>query len=213
MPWVEVERQALAATLQSADPDAPTLCEGWSTRHLLAHLVQREQNPFAEIADKLGRRTPGREKHMTTLDDGARSLEGYSALLSRFINGPPPWSPMSWAGESLSFLEYVIHHEDIRRGGTTPTVPRVLPDDETQSIWKRLPTLFRWGYRRAPVGVTVAVPGGPSQTVKQASVGVVLTGEPVELALYVSGRQRAAHVEVSGTPAAIARFETWVSTS
>ena len=39
--WVNGERQALADTLRVSDPDGPTLDEGWTVRHLLAHLVQR----------------------------------------------------------------------------------------------------------------------------------------------------------------------------
>jgi len=36
------ERAALVETLLGAGPDAPTLCEGWRTRDLAAHLVIRE---------------------------------------------------------------------------------------------------------------------------------------------------------------------------
>ena len=40
----------------------------------------------------------------------------------------------------------------------------------------------------------------------------MLTGEPVELLLYVSGRREAARVEVSGNPDAVAQFDRWVAT-
>jgi hypothetical protein len=42
---------------------------------------------------------------------------GYEALVTKFQKGAPRWSPMSWADESLNFIEYVIHIEDVRRGG------------------------------------------------------------------------------------------------
>ncbi len=41
------DRAALAAELEAAGPDAPTLCEGWTTRHLAAHVVLRESRPDA----------------------------------------------------------------------------------------------------------------------------------------------------------------------
>jgi uncharacterized protein (TIGR03085 family) len=45
--YANEERKALADALQAAGPDAPTLCEGWQTRDLAAHLVLRERRPDA----------------------------------------------------------------------------------------------------------------------------------------------------------------------
>ena len=39
------ERLLLADLLETAGPDAPTLCEGWRTRDLAAHVVVRERRP------------------------------------------------------------------------------------------------------------------------------------------------------------------------
>ena len=41
------ERLALCALLDQTGPQAPTLCEGWTTRDLAAHLVLREHRPDA----------------------------------------------------------------------------------------------------------------------------------------------------------------------
>ncbi|WP_309055235.1 maleylpyruvate isomerase N-terminal domain-containing protein, partial [Streptomyces sp.] len=41
------ERLLLADLLEAAGPDAPTLCEGWLTRDLAAHVVVRERRPDA----------------------------------------------------------------------------------------------------------------------------------------------------------------------
>ena len=79
------------------------------------------------------------------------------------------------------------------------------------SIWKRLRSITRFVYRRAPVGVTLATPGGDVQEVHKGMPSVVLTGEPVELLLYVSGRREAARVEISGAPDAVAEFDRWVA--
>lgn len=37
------ERRALVATFREVGPQAPTLCEGWNTTDLAAHLVVRER--------------------------------------------------------------------------------------------------------------------------------------------------------------------------
>lgn len=41
--YAREERAALAALLEDSGPDGPTLCEGWLTRDLAAHLVLRER--------------------------------------------------------------------------------------------------------------------------------------------------------------------------
>jgi len=41
------ERLGLCALLDKTGPDAPTLCEGWTTGDLAAHLVLRERRPDA----------------------------------------------------------------------------------------------------------------------------------------------------------------------
>jgi uncharacterized protein (TIGR03085 family) len=211
MGYVTEEKQALVATLRDADPDADTLCTDWTTRRLLAHLVQREQNQVHQISDVIAKKPPGEEPRLTGLVEGATTPTGYQDLISRFETGPARWTPMSWAAEQLNLFEYVIHHEDIRRGGTEPVEPRVLPDGQEAALWKQLRTLGRFIYRKAPVGVVLATPAGLSQVVKKGG-GVTLTGDPVELALYGSGRRDAAHVEVTGTQGAIALFTEWVHT-
>ncbi len=42
MSIAQQERAALVETILAAGPEAPTLCEGWTTRDLAAHLVIRE---------------------------------------------------------------------------------------------------------------------------------------------------------------------------
>lgn len=211
MPWAEKERTALITTLRSANPDGPTLCEGWNVRRLLAHLVQREQDLRGTLGDQVARDKPGQEHNLTKLTDAARSPEGYTALVDRFAEGAPPWSPMSWASEQINLVEYVVHHEDVRRAGVNPAEPRALPDSQNQSVWGQLSIFARLAFARSPVGVTLAQPGGRSKTVKKGDTTVTLTGAPVELALYANGRRDVARVEVTGSPEAVAQFTTWIA--
>ncbi len=213
MPWVQKERTALVATLRAADPDGETLCVGWNVRRLLAHLIVRERRPLAGVADLVSREPPGQEKRLSTLTDTARSADGYQALVDQFAEGPPRWSPMSWAGESLNLVEYVIHHEDIRRAGGEPAEPRVLPEAERQAVWKRLGLFARQSFSRSPVGVRLARPGAESQQVKKGPTPVTISADPVDLALYLSGRRGAALVEISGPDEAVQKFQDWVRTT
>lgn len=213
MGWASTEKKALVDTLRRADADASTLCTGWSTRRLLAHLVQREQDAVGSIGDAISRPKPGQEKNLGRLADGASTPEGYAALVDRFVAGPPRWSPMSWASEQVNLVEYVVHHEDVRRGGVVAAEPRTLPPAQLKAVWKQLSLMGRLTFRRSPVPVVLAVPGGASAAVKKGDDPVVITGEPVELALYVTGRRAAAHVQVSGPPAAVASFQSWVAST
>ena len=43
------ERQELCDLLLEVGPEAPTLCAGWTTRDLAAHLVVRESRPVAAV--------------------------------------------------------------------------------------------------------------------------------------------------------------------
>lgn len=211
--WAGTEKRALVATLRTVDPDGPTLDEGWTVRHLLAHLVLREQDQLGVIKDLAARRPPGQEPELGRLVDGARTPEGYAALVDRFLAGPSRWSPLRWAGDRANLLEYVVHHEDVRRGSLGDVAPRELSDGQLKALWGQLPFIGRLKFRAAPVGVTLEWPDHQVQVVKRTEPGVVLRGQPVELALYLTGRRQAAEVGVSGDPAAVTRFEQWVATS
>lgn len=211
MGWVAQEKAALVETFRTTDPDAPTLDDGWDVRRLLAHLVQRESGAIASLTDVIARKPPGQEPGLSKLTDRARSPQGYARLIDRFVAGPPRWSPMSWAAEKINFVEYVIHHEDIRRGGPAPVEPRELPEDEQDAVWQQL-GLFALGLKRSPVGVRLATPTGQTRAAKGGD-GVTLTGEPVELALWITGRRGPARVAVTGSPEAVGAFQSWSNAS
>lgn len=212
MGWASTEKDALVETLRQTAPTAPTLCTGWDARRLLAHLVQREQDLPGGVVDAVARAKPGAEPRLSRLVEQAESPQGYADLVDRFVAGPPRWSPLSWAAEQLNLVEYVIHHEDVRRAGTG-AAPRDIPLSQARQIWRQLPVLARLRLRRSPVPVTLALPGGEQKVVRQGEGGVVLSGEPVELALYLSGRRPVAEVQVTGSPDSVASFESWLATT
>ena len=211
--WSDTEKQSLAETFRSVDPDGPTLDEGWTVRHVLGHLVQREQSQGDIIKDLVARRPPGEEPALSRLVDGARTPQGYAALVTRFLAGPPRWSPLRLAGDRANLLEYVVHHEDVRRGRLDDVAPRELPGAQLDALWAQLPFVGRLKFRAAPVGVTLEWPDHQVQVVKRAEPGVVLRGQPAELALYLTGRRAAAQVGVLGYPEDVNRFGDWVAST
>ena len=89
MTWVEGERASFAVDFRAADPDAPTLCAGWSVRHLLAHLVQRDHALLRNVWDQVFTRVPGQERFMGRLVEDAGTSQGYAALVETFAAGRP----------------------------------------------------------------------------------------------------------------------------
>src|SRR4029077_13758842 len=85
MSIVQRERAALVEILRAVGPDAPTLCEGWTTRDLTAHLVVRERRPDALPGLLLGRvppHTPRVHHKLTTWTRG-------EDLVHLSASGPP----------------------------------------------------------------------------------------------------------------------------
>lgn len=213
MAWTTTERAALVATLRDTDPDKDTLCEGWTTRHLLAHLVQREHAPLRSAIDMITTKKPGQERFMSQLVERAWSSAGYQALVTRFADGPPSWSLIGRMGDAANLVEYVVHHEDVRRAGPRPAEPRPLPAEEVAAIWKRFRTLTKHAYRRSPVGVVLATLRSPSGVAHRGTETVTVTGEPVELVLHALGRDSVAQVEVTGPAEAVDGFTVWAAGS
>ena len=213
MSWVSDERQALAATLRDADPQAATLCAGWDVRRLLAHLIVREHQPITAIADALAHKPAGAEPRLSKLVASASTPPAYQALVTRFAAGPARWSPRRWVDQQFNLLEYIIHHEDIRRAGPDAAPPRRIPAEEQDTLWKSLRLIARLSLRRSPVPVTLAAATGAVHMAKRGDTAVKLTGDPVELALYLSGRRDHAHVQLTGPDDSVNRFVNWTAAS
>jgi len=191
------ERAALCDTLASADPDAPTLCEGWVTTDLAAHLLVRERNPLALPGIVAG----GPFAAITRRLMGRAARRGYSAVIDRLRAGPPPWNqvgPMS----TVNLVEDFVHHEDVRRAaGAGPRPPDPARDD---ALWRGLRAAARLQGRRVRgAGLEVATPDARRRTVRRGEPRATLTGPPGELVLYLNGRTSVAEVELDGPPEAV----------
>lgn len=199
--YARAERQALAALLEQLGPDAPTLCEGWSARHLAAHLVLRDRRPdaalgivFKPLADHTGKVL-------------AQLAAGDFAQLVAQLREPPVWSPVSnpVLDEQVNIHEMFVHHEDLRRA-QPGWQPRELDRGEREALWRRLKMTSRLALRRFPA--TVVVDAGEFGAVTGGRGGPRLTvaGDPGELAIFLSGRQAYARVTVEGDAAIAERL-------
>lgn len=195
------ERAALCDTFERLGPDAPTLCEGWTTADLAAHLIVRERDPRSGpgilFGGVFGRYT---EKLMAR-----QKAKGYAPLLARLRSGPPAYMVATMAGVNVN--ENWIHHEDARRANGEE--PRPADPDIDAVLTKVMARMGRLQTRALrPYGVALAFPDGAQLTLRDASPGVVLRGPVGECVLYLSGRRTAARVELEGDADAVARLRS-----
>jgi uncharacterized protein (TIGR03085 family) len=213
MPWHPVERSALAQALREAGPDAPTLCTGWRSRHLAAHVVLRESAPLVAVGATFPPLHAHAERRIEQLADRSAHWAGYAALVERVARGPARGSAMSWMGEASNLLEFFVHTEDVRRGAG-PVPPRPLAPEHADAMWRRVSRAAPFLYRKAGVGIVLVVPGGPRRAVRRprGDAGtVIIRGEVGELTLHAFGREDAAHVDVLGDPADVEQLQRAVA--
>lgn len=199
--YARTERAALADLLDEVGPDAPTLCEGWTTRDLTAHLVIREARPDAALG-VLGGPLAGWTKKV---QDGT-AQEDFPALVDRVRTGPPTLSFFNVPGvdAQANLIEYVVHHEDVRRGGED-WEPRDIPADLADQLWSRAQRMARMFCRRVPVGLVLRRTDGSGGEIvaKSGPDPVVVSGTAMELTLFLYGR-KAIRVDWSGPESSVA---------
>ncbi|MEV7771945.1 TIGR03085 family metal-binding protein [Kitasatospora sp. NPDC086791] len=195
------ERHRLTELLAAAGPDAPTLCAGWTTRDLAAHLVLREHRPDAAA----GIRIPALAARTRRVQDGY-AARPYEELLRLFRSGPPLYSPFALPGadEAANTVEYFVHAEDVLRAAGD-VKPQPLPPGRAEALWRRLPMIARFeAGRRSPVRLVLTHPDGRSLTIGPAGAPTVhLTGDPGELILFTYGRGAHTTLLTDGAPEAL----------
>jgi uncharacterized protein (TIGR03085 family) len=126
--------------------------------------------------------------------------KGYDTLVGMLRTGPP-WMHRTGPLATANVNENFIHHEDVRRASGER--PRTLDTDMSDIIWK----MVGFGVRKKRlhgVAFTLRTPDGREKVITKEGEPVVTTGEPGELALFMSGRKEAAAVTHDGPPDAVA---------
>ncbi len=199
------ERQALCDLLLEVGPDQPTLCAGWTTRDLAAHLVARDRKPQALPGLAVSRLHGITER----VEQAARDAHSYEDLVALIRAGVPLWHParIPAVDELINHAEYFIHHEDVRRA-QPDWKPRDLDAAARDKLWRPLRLIGKQGFRRSPVGVVAERTDGEGRLVLRSGTGrqVVLAGAAPELLLYAFNRREQAVVDVRGDQAAVADF-------
>lgn len=197
------ERRELCDLMDQVGPDAPTLCEGWTTRDLAAHLVVRESRPDAAGGIVL----PPLARYMARVQSSI-ARRPWLELVDRVRHGPPWWSPYSLPGlgDKLNTMEFFVHHEDVRRAAKG-WEPRPAAPPRARMLWGHLRRVARVLYRNSPVGVVLRTPDGSERTARRGERSVTVVGSPEELTLHAFGRDQAI-VEIEGDQVDVAGFRS-----
>ena len=168
MTYSRDERVALCQLLDELGPEAPTLCEGWNTYDLAAHLVAREHRPDSGA----GLLIPSLAFWTERVRKGEKR-KPYARLVDEVRAGPPVWSAFALPVMEplLNTAEYFVHHEDVRRA-RPGWEPRDLRRDLEEWLWRRLRGESRRFFRRVPVGVSLRRPDGVTAPAKSGSPSV-----------------------------------------
>ncbi|MGH9088833.1 MAG: TIGR03085 family metal-binding protein [Acidimicrobiales bacterium] len=194
--FAQQERRALCDLFSEVGPDAPTLCEGWRTADLAAHLVVRERRPDAAG----GILFPPLAGYLDRVQRSVRDGRPWRDLVARVQAGPPV--PLRWVDEPFNTAELFVHHEDVRRAAAG-WEPRTLPPGLERALWSRVRFLARPAGRKAGVGLVVEAPGFGQVSARHGPPSATLSGPPGELVLYLFGRKDVARVGLTGDPSAI----------
>ncbi len=196
-------RHELCDLLNTVGPDAPTLCEGWTTRDLAAHLIVRESRPdaaagilvkaAASYGDRIRRRVADRP---------------WAELVDDVRSGPPRLSPMRLRSldDLTNTIEFFVHLEDVRRAQSGGVAVDVDP-----SIEAALVRLLRRGARllarRSPVGLILSFSGYDDVIAKKGQPSVTISGSPGDIVLFLYGRSTVSRVDFDGPTDAVEQLK------
>ena len=182
------ERKNLCDIFVELGPDAPTLCEGWTTADLAAHLVVRERRPDSGPGLVWPRLADYTDKVRTTV----RDRSSWEELVATVRRGPPML--LRPFDSAMNTIEYFIHVEDVRRA-QDGWEPRPLDPALADALWARVgPGGMA---KKVPATIVISSPGREDKE-RGSGPRLTLAADPGELTMFGAGRQRATRVEISG---------------
>jgi uncharacterized protein (TIGR03085 family) len=193
------ERAALCDLAVEVGADAPTLCEGWTASDLVAHLLVRERNPIASLGNVLESMAPRAEAAMAQ-----RQARGYDAMVATLRTPPAPLRVLPFVDRMMNGFEYLVHHEDLRRGAEG-WQPRTLDPADVDALWSQLGRGAAFFGRKLPSPTVLRRSDtGATAVVRKGTAPVTISGEVVELVLFMFGRSATVGLEFDGPEAAVA---------
>jgi uncharacterized protein (TIGR03083 family) len=196
--WIAAERRELAgllAGLSAEQWDAPTLCEGWAVRHVVAHVTM----PFRYSAPRLAAGLVLARGSFRRMSDGIARRDGLvpPAQLLAWVagNAEHPWKPPG-GGYDGALTHDVIHGLDIAAGLGLPLDVPAQPMTAVLRTITGAQSLRHFGVRVCGLRLEATDVGWTSGD------GEPVRGRAQDLALALTGR-RVADGALSGPGAGL----------
>ena len=204
MSFSSAERAKMVALFHKLGPDAPTLCEGWTTRDLAVHLWVRENRPDAAAGIFVNALSGRLEKESRKVAE-----RDFDELVDDWGRGPAAYNPVRFVDAQQNFVEHFVHHEDIRRANGMG--PRDFSAHIKQQMHSYLKLLAKVALRKSerpvilqPEGLPRIVAADTHGVADKGDAVVRVSGEVGELILWSFGRD-AAEVKIEGEAEAIVK--------
>ena len=196
----KAERDALCDLAVEVGADAPTLCEGWTVKDLVVHLLVRERSligaPGILIKPLAG---------VTKWVSDRVAKEPFQQLVERLRHPVFTWAAIPFVDAAANAAEFFVHHEDIRRAQPDWS-PRQLDAATNDTLWKLASSAGKLMARKArtPVEIERSDTGATATLVKGDGPAVV-RAMPSELVLFLYGRSEVRDLTVGGPEEAAAK--------
>jgi uncharacterized protein (TIGR03085 family) len=197
-PLSRRERTALCELAIEVGPGSPTQCAGWTAQDLVIHLLVRERSPLG-AAGIMASPLAGFTKRASERYE----QQEYAALVDR-LRTPGGLFAIPAVDRAANTFEYVVHHEDLRRS-QPGWEPRRLDPADVDTLWASLTKGLGFFGRKLP-GPTVVrrADTGATAVGKKGTDPVTVTGDVVELILFLFGRSATRGLEFEGPDEAVA---------
>jgi uncharacterized protein (TIGR03085 family) len=192
------ERDELCDLALLVGEDAPTCCVGWDAKDLVTHLLVRERRPLGAAGIVIGPLAGLTGRAM------ARYRRRDFGVLVEKLRSPglTPYA-LPPVERALNTLEYVVHHEDLRRA-QPGWQPRELGRADLDLLWAQVRRASAVLGRSLPVpAVLRRADSGAETTLRKGPDPVTVSGPVVDLALFLFGRAQTRGIELTGPDDAV----------
>ena len=192
------ERSDLCDLAAEVGPGSPTQCTGWTAKDLVVHLLVRERRPLGAagiVASPLSGFT-----ERASARYGERE---YAGLVDQ-LRSPGLLFAIPAVDKAANTFEFLVHHEDLRRA-RPDAAPRELDAADVADLWEQLRKAISLIGRKLPGPVVLRrADTGDTVVAKKGADPVTITGDVVELVLFLFGRDSVHGLTFEGTDEAVA---------
>ena len=195
MEMAREERSDLAEFLSTLTPEdwqAPSLCDGWTVKDVVAHVISYEDLNAIGLIKRFAKGRIVRANEVGVEEFATMSADELLAFLNSHLQ---PRGLTAGFGGMIALVDGTIHHQDIRRALGRP---RAIPSYRLERILPLVPTNPRLGAGKRIRGLSLQA----TDVDWAHGSGPVVTGSGEALLMAMSGR-RAALDDLTGPGQAI----------